>query len=541
MINATQIPDSKNLRMINRIISNLTLLGLLILLMTGPSRRVSAQSELDAAIALESALVKVIAEAEGSVVSIARIRSNPNQEPGIRRNPFGRFDWRERDQQARENPASPDFQPNEFGAGVILSLRDDPDSRYILTNYHVVKGGPVSGENVANLQTELYVKLKGGHGYYATIKAADPRSDLAVLEIDFERLGLTPQELTPLKPAENLKVRKGQIVIGLGNPYAIAKDGSASASWGIVSNIARHPKLPPQPETFTASPEEILHHTGTLLQIDMKLNLGTSGGALLNLKGEFVGLTTSLAALEGFEASAGYAIPADERFLRIFESLARGQEVEYGFLGVNPQDVSSREVTSRNLPLGQASATVLMTVFNNSPADRAGLRRGDLVLNIEGRTVLDRRDLMREISLLAPDTEARLKIWRNDFQRPRIVTVTLGKWPVINDEEIIVTQPRFPRWRGIDVDYPTGRNRFINRTLAYPDAVLIREITPDSPADVAGLQSGEFVKSVNGRQVRLPAEFHEALQDLQGDISLRMLDGREVIVSPLDPEPAPTP
>jgi serine protease Do len=184
---------------------------------------------------------------------------------------------------------------------------------------------------------------------------------------------------------------------------------------------------------------------------------------------------------------------------------------------------------------------MLMTVFNNSPAGRAGLRRGDLVLNIEGRPVLDRRDLMREISLLAPETEARLKIWRNDFQRPRIVTVTLGKWPVINDEEMIVTKPRFPRWRGMDVDYPTGRNRFINRTLAYPDAVLIRDITPDSPADLAGLQSGEFVRSVNGRDVKKPAEFHEVLQNLEGEVSLRMLDGREVIVSMINPEPTPTP
>jgi serine protease Do len=516
-------------------------MGLSILVSIVLAGTVYAQTEFDAAIALESTLIKVIAEAEGAVVSIARIRTNPNQEAGVRRNPFGRFNWRERDQKTRENPESPDFQPNDFGAGVVLSLRDDPNSRYILTNYHVVKGGPVSGENPADAQVELFVRVKGGHSYYSTIKAADPRSDLAVLEINFERMGLTPDQLKPLKLADNLKVRKGQIVIGLGNPYAIAKDGSASASWGIISNTARHPKLPPQPETFADNADEILHHTGTLLQLDMKLNLGTSGGALLNLKGEFVGLTTSLAAIEGFEAAAGYAIPADERFVRIFEALARGQEVEYGFLGVNPQDVSPREVASRNLPLGQPSATKLMTVFNNSPAARAGLRGGDLVLNIEGRPVLDRRDLMREISLLAPETEARIKIWRNDFQRPRIVTVTLGKWPVINDDEIIATNPRFPRWRGMEVDYPTGRNRFLNRTLAYPDAVLIRKITPDSPADLAGLQSGEFVKSVNGRDVKQPAEFHEALQNLEGEVSLRMLDGREVMVSIINSEPVPNP
>lgn len=502
-------------------------------------RPVHAQTELDAALALESALVKVIAEAEGSVVSIARIRNDPDADVPPPFNPFGFRGRLERQRQQRKGPDSSDYQPNEFGAGVILARRNEPNSRYILTNYHVVAGGPVSGSALADHEADLYVKLADGHAYFATIRAADPRSDLAVLDIDFDRMQLKPSDLKPLRlPAPEAALRKGQIVIGLGNPYAIAKDGSASASWGIISNLHRPPKPPPEPESVTSEPEESLHHTGTLLQVDMRINLGTSGGALVNLKGEFVGLMTSLAAIEGYDTAAGFAIPVDEQFLRIFETLSRGQEVEYGFLGVSPQDVSPLDVALRNIPIAQASAPALSLVFYNSPAGRAGLREGDLILRINGRTILNRRDLMREISLSPPDSQATLTYWRRSEVSPSTVKVQLGKWPAQRDEEIIETNPRYSRWRGLIVDYPTARNRFISRTYPYPDAVVIRDVAPGSVADEAGLQSGEFIASVQGHPVTRPAEFYEAIRNAKDSISLRLLDGRELsLPAPSSPTP----
>lgn len=506
------------------------------------TRSLRAQSNLDAAVAMESALVKAIEDSEGSIVSIARINNKPDNQAPPPFNRFGFPDRRDPERQARNNPDSPDYEPNEYGAGVILSRRDDPNSRYILTNYHVVAGGPVAGIPAAGVapvehEAELYVKLADGHAYFASIRAADPRSDLAVLDIDFDLLQLKPADLKPLRLPAGDDLRKGQIVIGLGNPYAIAKDGSASASWGIISNLQRHPKLPPEPETALSEPEETLHHTGTLLQVDMKINLGSSGGALLNLKGEFVGLMTPLAAIEGYDTAAGFAVPVDERFLRIFETLAQGREVEYGFLGVSPQDVSPREVAQRRLPIGQASAPLLDSVFYNSPAARGGLRRDDLVLSINGRTILDRRDLMREISLLPPDSQATIKVFRRPDMTTTDVTVRLGKWPVIQDEEIIVTNPRYPRWRGMMIDYPTGRNRFMNRTFPYPDAVVIRDVKPGSVADDAGLQSGEFIASVQGRAVTEPSQFYDAVRNAEGNVSLRLLDGRELSI----PAPPSTP
>jgi serine protease Do len=497
---------------------------------------VAAQSDLTAALALEQAFVETIAENEDSVVSIARIRIETARRPPLRPNPFNFLDQREQLRENREDPKSPEFIPNEFGAGVLLALRDDPEKPYLLTNYHVVRGGPIQGRPAENADALLYVKFSHGNGYYASILAADPRSDLAVLAIDYEQLQLQPSDLKPLRFARDELPRKGQIVIGLGNPYAIARDGSPSASWGIISHIARAPKPPPDPESFTVSPEETLHHTGTLLQVDMRLNLGTSGGALLNLRGEFVGLTTSLAAIDGYETSAGFAIPADKRFQRIFETLARGEEVEYGFLGVTPQDIPVAQLALRNLPLGQPGGAELAQVFQNSPAGRAGIKRGDIVLAIDGRAILNRRDLMRDISLLGPDAETSIKLFRPERGRPLFVNVKLGKWPALDDENVIVTQPRFPDWRGVWVDYPTGRSRFLARSLSYPDAVLVREIEADSPAAATPLQSGEFIAFVAGQPVRTPAEFHEAVESLTGAVVLKMLDGREITIPDSKPD-----
>ncbi|MCH5377803.1 MAG: PDZ domain-containing protein, partial [Planctomycetes bacterium] len=157
---------------------------------------------------------------------------------------------------------------------------------------------------------------------------------------------------------------------------------------------------------------------------------------------------------------------------------------------------------------------------------------------INGQTVLDRRDLMREISLMTPDSRARLTVWRRSKASPFDVTVVLGKWPAQRDDEIIATNPKYPCWRGLIVDYPTARNRLLSGTIRYPDAVVIRDVAPGSVAADAGLQSGEFIASVEGRSVTRPDEFYDAIQNAKGNVSLRLLDGRELsLPAPSSPTP----
>lgn len=478
---------------------------------------------LAAAIVLEQTLVKVIAKAEKSVVSIARIKRNRVRKPQLPNvNGNGVRD--------RDNPASPDFIPNDFGSGVIISPAGK--ERFILTNYHVVKGGPIYKQKEDKSTSNLYVRLSNRRGYMAKIIAADPRADLAVMTIDYDALKMKRDEVVPLKMGSRDKFRKGQIVISLGNPYAQARDGSASASWGMISNISRKPKPAAKVDNFETRKQETLHHLGTLLHVDTRLGIGTSGGALLNLKGELVGITTSMAALEGYETTVGYAVPFNAAMRRVVATLVKGHEVEYGFLGVSPLDVTPNSASPIPRRLKRGFGTRVAQVHENSPAERAGIVANDVILDVDSQPIRDRYDLMRHIGNKPPEAKSRLRIWRSGEGREFFVSVQLGKWPVVNSAEIIATNPRFPVWRGIKVDYPTGRNKYLPRPHRYHKAVLVTSVKNPKLEQGRRLQPGDFITHVNGKPVQTPAEFAKVTKPLRGPAILKLASKREIRVAP---------
>ena len=502
--------------------------GAVLAVATAVSQRASAQDGdgLAAALALEEAFTRAIAGAEESVVSISRVKV---ARPALDVPEFNPFRIQPQGADSSK-PASPDYVPAEFGTGFIIAPARNRNERFILTNYHVVRGGPAVGQTGTQAEYELFVRLADRRGYDAQIVAADPRSDLAVLKIDSAALGVKPADLKPLPIDGDFEFKKGQFVLALGNPYAIARDGSASASWGFISNISRSPARPGAPYEEEARRKETIHHFGTLLQVDTRLNLGTSGGPLLNLKGELIGITTSLAALDGYEKSVGYAIPVDARFRRIIDDLTSGHEVEYGFLGVQPVDVSHREMEAEPGRFSQVTAARAMEVFPNSPAAEAGLQSLDIVLAVNGEPVLGRYDLMRLVGQLGPDTIARLKVWRERAGRELILNVKLGKWPVYDDEGIITTNPRYPDWRGMAVDFPTGRQKHLQLPFRYHPAVVVTKLPSQSNIAAGELQVGDFITHVNRTAVQTPEQFHRAATGQEGDVTLRLLDGRRVVV-----------
>ena len=195
---------------------------------------------LAAAAALERVFVDVIHRVESSVVSVARIRPSANISQ------FNPFDIEPKGRSDSDKPDSPDFVPNEFGTGIVVAPIPGSNERFILTNYHVVHGGPPVAGNSKPGESQIYVRFGDHHGYQARIIAADPRSDLAVLAIDYAALAMKPQEIKPIPlRTEEAPLRKGQLVLSLGNPYAIARDGSASVSWGMIANISPAGSCPP--------------------------------------------------------------------------------------------------------------------------------------------------------------------------------------------------------------------------------------------------------------------------------------------------------
>ena len=503
----------------------------LLLLFAGSVFPVAAGAQEPAAVvaALERHLVDLTERAEPSIVSIVRGRAGgPASDPLA---PFGPLPGRgplPRNQFGR--PAEADFSPEKFGAGVVIA--DAAGQRFILTNQHLVAGGPVAGMDDAGA-ARIYVRFHDRRGYFATVHAADPRSDLAVLRVDYPQLGIdppVPREAfpKPLRLSAAQEYRKGQFVLIFGNPYAIARDGSASVGWGIIGNVLRRP-APAEPSGGNREPDETIHHYGTLLQLDARLTLGFSGGAAINRDGELIGLTTPLAALEGYETTAGFAIPIDAGTRRIIDALMAGHEAEYGLLGVEPGDITADQMLIFGPELaGRGGAAQVVGVKRDSPAGKAGVRSGDLILAIDGRPVRGTADLMREVGLAGPGTTVQMELGRAQAGETRFARVTLGKWPVINDSDIVATVPRQQPWRGIRVDYATGRQRFLPQRLdPYPRGVVV--LSAEGPlGGENGLKPGDFIVAVDGRSVDSPAEFDNAVRQ-SNRVVLDLADGRSVV------------
>ena len=468
--------------------------------------------------ALEQAITHVIEQAEPSVVSVARFRLDPNDPTRLgemRRRP--------------DRGPSPDAQeprdllPNQFGAGVIVAPPQS-EERFVLTAYHVIRGGPVSHKPGSGDGSEIRVWFPSGHDCGATIYAADPRCDLAVLQLDYKALRLKPAQLRPMSWSSAEPVRKGQFVVALSNPYWIARDGNASASWGIVSNLVRRPAaLAPHP----AGGPPTLFGLGTAIQVEQRLPIGASGGPIINLRGELVGIASSLAAIEGYERSGGFAIPLDSTTRWMVETLLAGREVEYGLLGVNPGKVRLDNALAEKLR--QSTAAVAVGVLRGSPAHTATMRDGDLIVAVNGQPTRSDLDLMRQVTLNPPDTTVQLTVYRGTTELT--LRVKLAKWGAADVDGIVASERRFPVWRGLTVDYPTVRPKIIQQIGEIPAAVFVTDVAADSPAHTAGLQTGEFVTHVRSTPVKSPAEFAETVKSLKGDVVLRLHgQGRTVVI-----------
>jgi S1-C subfamily serine protease len=396
--------------------------------------------------------------------------------------------------------SNPDNVPESFGSGVVIDAREG----LILTQAHVVRNA-----------TKIYVRLPGQRGSWADIHAADPRSDLAVL-----RLLTPPPNLKALRLGDGSKLRKGDFLLSLSNPFAAGyRDGSPSASWGIVSNLRRRPTQMVTDFDRNERARLPLYRLGLLIQTDTRLNLGCSGGALLDLRGELVGLTTSLAGIAGGETPGGFAVPLDGGMHRIIEVLRRGEEVEYGFLGVTLDLLGEREDEERFVHIRE--------VLPGGPAMAGGLKSGYYIKTINDKEVHNNDELFLAIGMHLAGNTVRIGAAQTPAGPKGIYEVTLAKYAVAGP---VIASKRPPAPRGLRVDWTSTlplrwwRNPFI------PDGVVIREVQPSSSADKARLQEGMIIARVNNSPVKMPADFYREMESLKGrpvDLTLLTPEGHE--------------
>ena len=456
---------------------------------------------IDVVSALETALVDAIAKAEPSVVAIAREKNGKTEEttavrgrmaapPLIQDQPIGFGVFRG----GFDELENTEYVASDYGSGVVIG-----DKGEILTTFHVVKGA-----------SRLVVRAPGVKEFFAEVLAADPRSDLAII-VPHDVPGQRRPALHPIPLGDGAKVRKGMFLLALGNPFNAGRDGRASASWGILANVARrldasHLLLEPN--------KRQLRHYPTLLQLDAKLNLGMSGGAVVNLKGELIGLTTNAANAGGFDAQAGYALPIDTLARRAIESLRQGREVEYGFLGIGLSDDGSNRVG---------------TVQPGTPAGEGGMMPGDEVLSIGQIPVADSDSLVMAVNAFSPGLPIKVRLRRDADEIEK--TVVLSKLRITG--EVIATNRPAP-WRGLRVDFLSTDPR-----VAYGPAVLkamaqggvlVTEVQPGSAADEAGIKVGQYITRVEGESVKTPGDFAKAVEGLRGSVSLTTEGERAVTI-----------
>ena len=401
--------------------------------------------------------------------------------------------------------AAPANAPNfPTGNGVVLSAEG-----LVLVPYHLVDGA-----------TKVYVRTSPVQGSYANIHAADARSDLAVL-----RLIDPPARLVPAKPAKLLPGRpiaaKGDFTVVV----AGAGTDGPSASLGLVTATDKLISVPVEP-TFNTPPPLPLVAQATLLQTDARTARGVTGGGAFNLKGEWIGLTTALAAVAGSDQAPGYVVPVDSLYRPIIERLKAGREVEYGFLGITwpverpPGFFGMRGRGMGGMRVAEALApgggVVIHGVTPGMPAEEARLAKDDVLLAVNGFPISSVADLQLRVAASLAGGETILTIRRG--RSSERVPVILAK---ANNPLPWVASNRPPALFGLRVDQMSTLlqdliqiedRRNLHNIETLQKGVVVASVEPSSPA--AGVFNEPnrryVITAVNGRPVSTPKEFEAA-------------------------------
>lgn len=370
--------------------------------------------------------------------------------------------------------AAPSFQG--MGSGFII----DADG-YVVTNNHVVEHA-----------SEIMVTLGDGTRLDAELIGTDPKTDLALLKVE------SGEPLPYAVFGDSDSTRVGDWIVAIGNPFGLG----GSATTGIISARGRDIQSGPFDD---------------FLQIDAPINSGNSGGPLFDLSGRIIGINTAIFSPNGGNVGIGFAIPS-ELAESVIDQLRSSGHVERGWLGVSIQQVN--EELARGLGFDGESGALVASVVANSPAERAGLQPGDVIVGVNGEDVKQLKELTRRIADVKPNDVVELEIWRNGDHET--LEVSVGESPAeaaragLEEPE---TKPRLGLTLGPLT--PEARQRF--RVDNAIDGAMVTSVTPGGPAAARGLRPGDIIVMVGQSSVN-------SLEEAASAIEEAISEGRDSVV-----------
>lgn len=388
------------------------------------------------------------------------------------------------------------LRPLSQGAGMIIRSNGT-----ILTNYHVIEDA-----------TDVTVVLHDGTDHDAGIVQVDPRSDVAILKI-------AADNLRPVKFRDLSNVRVGHWTFAVGNPFGLGNHtGKTSFTVGNVSSIGRN---------LTQWLDETDNrYYGNLIESSAAINPGNSGGPLFNLEGEVMGVVTAIETRSGVAEGVGFAIPITARMLTIIDQLERGEEVRYGYLGVTVMT----DAPSKYHSVGdqRVHGAQLGDILSDGPAERAGLRTGDIIIELDGSPVADADHLVRLVGATPVGSPVTARFVRDGDRRD--ASVTLGDRPIAERQRAVIAGVEVPttNWRGAlfaEITEPVRTQ--LGLGPGDPGLVVVN-VYPGSDAAKRGLEVDQVIVAVNDRPVRSLEQFAVARNGASDTLRLALENNRVI-------------
>lgn len=424
---------------------------------------------------LSDALAEVADAVRPSVVNVSTtstVTMEENPEGDLFNDPFFRHFFGDQSGHQKRK-----YKSAALGSGVIFS-----ENGYILTNNHVVKGAE-----------DIKVVLSDKREFKGKIVGTDPRTDLAVIKIN-------AKDLPAAKLGDSSKLKPGDIVLAVGTPFGL----NSTITMGIVSAVGRS-------NVGIADFEDFI-------QTDAAINPGNSGGALVNTNGEVVGINTAIFSTSGGYMGVGFAIPSDMA-KTVMDSIIKHGKVVRGWLGVSIQDLTPD--IAKSLGIKQQTGALVADVVKDSPAEKAGLKRGDVIVTFNGKPVEDSTSLRNMVSAAAPGKSVEFKLLREGKELS--VTATLAEFK----ERKAVKKVEYNNvLKGITVQELTASLRDQIGVPENMNGVVITDVGADSPAQGI-LQAGDVVLEVNRHDIKNISDYDQLVSKIGEKDSVLLLIYRE--------------